>query len=319
MPENINDEIELANQLKDAIMDRYNAEEDRLEDLKSLSLDIKNYLDDLLVGDLSPLTNLQRFNELSDRFAQDLVDINSTDSEVASRAANSILNNADALLTLGNDLFAIGPEYQDLFDYVYGSLKDVGIELENTIVSEEEILSELQLTTLEQLAAVDGILGILQSEEYTNFERDLIGVLTRIPEESIPIMQQQLDRLDRDTWQPMVKALEDIATNTGNIPQKAVGDYNVGFDQLAMIHQGEMIIPAEQAQLIREGQTSLAPANETLFNPGVDNSDVVNAINILTQVVAETQEEIIDQNDKVINKNVIDNKSGVNIKTVGMV
>ena len=99
-----------------------------------------------------------------------------------------------------------------------------------------------------------------------------------------------------------------------------VGAVDVPFDQLALIHQGEMIIPTEQAQMIREGNVTLGATNEGTTT--LETSDIVNAIHVLTQVVAETQEELIDQNDRGIKgtQNILNNTSnGATIKTVGMI
>ena len=293
IPETIQEQIDLANELTDAIMERYNSELGYVESLKQLSIDIKGFLDDLAVGELSPLTNMQMFEELNSRFIQDLADINSEDSTIAAAAGERILDNASALLELGSDLYAIGPEYQALFEFVAGSLAQVGVNLDDKVVSETELLTQLQETTIEELEAVRGILAILTENQMSVYEQDLLEATQAIDasndniytilSENLPEMKTAL--LDWAGPAPISDIIPDIGSN-------AAGTETVPFDQLSMIHRGEMIIPEVNAEQLREGSASIGGA--------FDTSGIVSAIGTLTEVLAEGQEELIDQGERQI-------------------
>ena len=81
----------------------------------------------------------------------------------------------------------------------------------------------------------------------------------------------------------------------GSINTFGAGTPEIEFDQLALVHQGEMIIPEADASLLRSGDVTIG----TEF-PTLDNSDVVAAIGVLTQVLADSQEDLIELGEQQV-------------------
>jgi len=119
--DSISDQILLVEDLREAVMARYDAEieaeqelqnsiMDSISALKDLSLEINNFLDDLFVGDLSPLTNSQRLAEAQSQFDENLQNVLSQDTELAESARAELLESASTLLELGSLFWAIGPD-----------------------------------------------------------------------------------------------------------------------------------------------------------------------------------------------------------------
>jgi hypothetical protein len=82
------------------------------------------------------------------------------------------------------------------------------------------------------------------------------------------------------------------AADYGVVTSFAEGTNSVPFDSLAFIHQGEAIIPADQVETIRSATT-----NTPIMQ---DNSRVVEAIETLTRVLVQTQEDSMQLTEELI-------------------
>lgn len=350
-PGTISEEIQLVDDLRQAIMDRYSAELSLIEGqtaaFKDLAQEIRNYLDDLLISDLSPLTNFERLNEAQDQFLTNAVDVFSEDADVASNAASNLLSSADALLDVASAFFAIGPEYLNIFNLVTGVLADIDSTLIDKLTTDPTTLAveELNKVATEQLALLDGILIELKGQ---NEAQLAIDVGSSITEGMTPLIGDVIDKLqsiDDGSWTTIIEILQtinetgintiaaietltvggataEINTVTGDIsgldefnslasstfPSFDIGSLDIPNDMLANIHEGEAIIPKPFAESIREGDITLGRNNEdtderiregsmNLIVPQ-DNSDVVEAIQELTRVLAISQEDLVDITSK---------------------
>lgn len=315
-PVNTQEQITMVESLKTAIVDRYNAELSSIEKinsgLKDLSVNISDFLDSILISDISPLTNLERLNEAQNQFDNNLANIFSTDTAVSERAQSNLIDSANALLEQASNFYAIGPQFNSIFANVTESLKNLGLDINNVTQSNEDrilnLTDSMATTAVSQLKVLDDILSELQSKQQSVFEQDISNALQNTLPAAINSITAKLSTIDQYTWGPIL----DVLSNLGSY---AVGSNDVPFDQLALIHQGEAIIPKKEADALRKGSIT---TNTQFVAP--DNSEVVNAIKVLTQVLADTQIDLLEQGEKIeqaAKENKIDLSVPANTKGLG--
>jgi len=306
VPTNITEQIDLVLELKDAVIERYNIEQQEIQNtinrFKELSDSINEFLDELLVGDLSPLTNSERLAEASRQFYENIDGIFSTDTDISAAAADNLISSAETLLNIASEFFSISG-YRDLFVSVTDALKQVDESLLDRInLSEEavaineqtDILSTLQLETIEKLQVLDSILYVLEEQQQATLVSD-IEQLSELLIPHLDFITDKLQSLNDSTWVPILEVLRGLNSF-------ASGTQEVDADQLAMIHKGETILPRKTAESIRSGESVLANSTNITNNTTTDsdNSDIINAIKILTDVVAVSQEDLLDQGKELI-------------------
>jgi len=317
--ESITDQILLVEELRTAVVARYEAEVSAAEELegsiydsisalRDLSEEIGSFLDDLFVGDLSPLTNAQKLAEAQTQFDENLQNVLSQDTALAESARDDLLESASTLLELANLFFAIGPEYQAIFNDVVGSLEsidqsildEIGISEETlAIQSLESTLTELQLQTISQLQTLDSILVALEDQNTINLNNELSLYVPEIIN-SLDTITTKLEQVNNDSWNPILQQLITLNNTMSNLSSYGKGSEEIGFDQVAMIHKGETILTADTSEAIRSGETIYGSSDVlTSSSTSGSNADVVSAIQVLTQVLANGQEDIIDKNEEI--------------------
>ena len=314
---NIEDQINLVTELREAVIARYDAEVaaaeelqssiiDSIASLKELSKEIGDFLDDLFVGDLSPLTNAQKLAEAQSQFDENIQNVLSKDTELAEGAREALLNSASTLLEVASTFWAVGPEYQAIFNDVVGALEALDQSLIEDIALSEETLAinnlsdnftELQLQTLNQLQTLDEILIALEAQNIINLSNELANYAPEINNNLTAILTK-LEQVNNDSWNPILiemRSLNNIMSGMGSF---AKGSEEISYDQVAMIHKGETILTADTSKAIRSGE-SIYGVSDALPTTNGDSSDVVDAIRILTQVVASGNEDMLDKNEEL--------------------
>jgi hypothetical protein len=316
----IEEQISLVNDLEAAVMDRYTAEVEAMEELedsildsisslRDLSEEIGNFLDDLFVGDLSPLTASEQLAEAQIQFDENLLNVLSEDSDVAAKAAEDLLSSASTLLELSNSFWSIGPEYEAVFNSVVAALEGVDQALLDQIQLSEETLAinsleialtELQLETITQLQTLDSILTVLEEQNTLELNAEL-ALYAAENVANLTAITDKLSEINNDSWNPIYLELVDLNATMSGMGSFAKGSEEISYDQVAMIHKGETILTADTSNAIRSGESiyGTTDALPTMGGNGDNNSEVVDAIRILTQVVATGQEDIIDKNEEV--------------------
>ena len=314
-PESITEQIALVEDLRVAIVDRYNLEANAIEELNdglgTLSVSIRDFLDNILVSDISPLTNIERLNEAQNQFTDNLNDVLSNDATVSERAQSNLLTSANTLLEQASEFYAIGPQFNAIFTDVTTKLKELGVDINAQVSTNEERIvtatENLASSAISQLETLDKVLLELQSKQQDEFESDVVYAMQNTLPSAITGITKKLAEIDQSSWTPIKNAL----TNLGSF---AVGTNSVAYDQLALIHKGEAIIPQKDAEALRNGSVS---SNTQFVAP--DNTDVVNAIKTLTQVLVDTQVDLLEQGEKIEKAAGESIKIGVPATTKGLV
>jgi ferritin-like metal-binding protein YciE len=349
-PGSISEEIQLVDDLRQAIIDRYNTElnliSEQGEAFKALSIEIQDYLDNLIISDRSPLTNFERLSEAQDQFLNNATNIFSDDQDISTRAAENLLESADALLETAFEFFSIGPEYLKIFNLVTDVLGEIDATLIESLNADPTItaIEDLHQTTIDQLTLLDNILVELESQNQQILADDIAGNITEGMAPLIGDIIDKLQSLDDDTWSIIITQLEilnqssintihaienltvggittDINTVTGDIdnlsgfndllqdsitPSFDIGTLDVPSDTLANLHKGETVIPKPFSDSLREGKITLGiPSGEDNLREGSvtlipqqDNTEIVEAIRELSQILAVSQEDIADATNK---------------------
>jgi|GEM_PF-2629061 len=302
-PENISEQITLVEDLRTAVIARYEAEkeaineiEELIENLEDFIGDISDFIDSLFVQEISPTTSYEKLIESERQFKEDLKNIYSKDKDIAAQARENILSSAETYLGLANEFFSIGDGFKEIFDFVVKSLRSVEHLTEGKlgrVQNKEEDLDDIAKDTLEQLGVLDNILDELVSMNDIAFANEVEEAALYIGD-AIGAVETKLQTLNDSTWEPILHILESMGSFEA-------GAENVEQSQLAFVHKGEAILSQNSANLLRSGELSLiskAPEQRAI-QANVDNSNIVEAINILTQVVAAGNEENLEQTEKI--------------------
>jgi hypothetical protein len=282
-PGSVSEEIQLVDDLRNAITDRYSLElallEDQQEAYKDLSLEIRSYLDDILLSDVSPLTNLERLTEAESQFLANAANIFSEDEDIAAKAAEDILSSADAFLEAASGFFSIGPEYQKVFNQVTSTLEALDIEL--LAKKDETVLAIEQLNTdiIDQLGILDSILIELQSQNEDVLILDTAAAITEGMTPLIGEIISKLQSIDDGSWTQMISILEVIAatglSNTGNIETIVTPDSTFDYNTLTGIIEStpvEIISSPEVETIIYTDPVMIDSLSEILSSIGLTNT-----------------------------------------------
>lgn len=113
--------------------------EDSSSKLRDYAKSLRDFSSSLVTGSLSIATPLEKFSQLQSEFSSVAGLAKTGDLEALGKIQNASQN----LLTSGRELWASGPKYQELFEYVTTTLADVG-----TFADAKADVQELQLNAM---------------------------------------------------------------------------------------------------------------------------------------------------------------------------
>ena len=193
-------QLELLQELQGLMKERYQTEIDAVSGLvsdanrlKDAAKSLRDYVDGLRVGDLSPLTMGQRLAESAQQFADTLSKAQGGDKE----ALSALQGKASTYLGLGRDYYASSAPYSGsggIFEQVTGSLSALGVSLDG--------MASGQLTAA-QTAAAQAQYSAAALAEMTRL-RDGFGALNST-------LMQQTQRQASDAAAILLKMKDDEA------------------------------------------------------------------------------------------------------------
>jgi tape measure domain-containing protein len=136
-------QLDLASQLKEEILDRYAAEKESTKDLLNFAKKLREYVQDLRLTDLSPMTNAQKLQEASSQYASTLAMANAGDTE----AMDALQGKAGEYLKLAREFYASSEAYKSIFDAVTSQLDAAAAAAEGQAkpaTADEQQVAELQ-------------------------------------------------------------------------------------------------------------------------------------------------------------------------------
>lgn len=140
-------QLELAGQLKDLVLEKYTLEKENAQKLIDASKELKEYADSLKMGDMSPLTQQQKLAAAQQEFQQLVTKARGGDQESLGKVSGS----ADQYLKLARDMFASSPEYTRLYDTVLQAINGLQVDTERDGTAQLNRAVQEQASQLERL------------------------------------------------------------------------------------------------------------------------------------------------------------------------
>jgi tape measure domain-containing protein len=175
------EKVNIISEINQAVMDRYQAELDMLGKVSDSVKQIKSYLDGLLIGDKSPLTNAEKLATAQAQWNTQLALAKAGDID----AMAGITQAADNYLTLARAYYASGADYTAIFQQVYDALATLA---NPAGISESEYkakMLEYQTSAITELQQLDQTLLTIYANEKINFDNQsakLIDTLESLKE-----------------------------------------------------------------------------------------------------------------------------------------
>lgn len=171
--DNLDEQISLANKLRETITQRYAAEQQAQERMMRFARGLDDYLRKLRTSDKSTGSIYDRLTEAQKQFAEDVALSRGTGAE-ADAARGRITNTSDTLLDLARQFYASGEGYQQIYNDVVGGLE--GLQIDTRTEAERQLDAinagnDSALKQIDELQALRGTfddkLGVLQQQQVT--------------------------------------------------------------------------------------------------------------------------------------------------------
>jgi len=154
---------ELRAQLKTTFEDRKRELESSISALEKIKTSLVDFKTQLLQGNLSPLSDLDKFSQLRTEYDKLLQDVRSSDSAVAEKAAEKFPALSQQLLTAASTLYGSGELYQTLHKSILADL-DTTTEIVNTKLTDAQ--RQLELLTAQGIT-----LGLIEANTKTTAQK----------------------------------------------------------------------------------------------------------------------------------------------------
>ncbi|OQW92920.1 MAG: hypothetical protein BWK79_00155 [Beggiatoa sp. IS2] len=247
-PEELEKRIALAEDLRKAVVDRYNEEKDLLEekhkeemehakDLLRISKDMRETVNSLKLGDLSTLTHGEQLTEARRQYDELKVKAKGGDAE----AAQKFIEMSKELLGKGREYHASGSEYDALFKMVTGDLDSLGLDLEAMAKEGDKPFEESQYAgelkgiqdkALKELETLNGVIGTTQQETTDVLANALVDLGGRFGvniEELIGVLRTEFpelgDRLESVVANIKGESIPEASTQGVAVTDQQIMDY----------------------------------------------------------------------------------------------
>lgn len=165
--------LQLAGELKDLMLQKYQVEKDSLTRLIDFGKQLRGYVDSLKVGNLSPLTMGQKLAEAQAQYQATFAKAQGGD--VA--AQGMLQGKADTYLQLAQTALASSSEYSAIFSEVTNGLDSLGIESMSAAEQANQTATE-QLAELQRLSDFVGSVEVTANSYYNSSLTALASQIT---------------------------------------------------------------------------------------------------------------------------------------------
>lgn len=196
-------QIDLAGELTDLVLERYQLEKSNAEALLDFGKSLKAYVDNLKLSQLSPLTTGEKLAEASKQYQATLAAAKGGDKT----AMSALQGAANSYLELARTYYASSNDYTKIFESVTASLTSLGASSQTEAQRQLNVSSE----SLEELKRLQKIAYDAYLQADTEFEIQKT------------ILQEQVNQLLRTATG--IEAVRDILSN---LPAALAGQINSG-------------------------------------------------------------------------------------------
>lgn len=196
-------QIELAGELSDIILSRYQAEQQNSQKLLDFGKSLQAYVNGLKIGNLSTLTPAEKLAEAGKQYADTL-----KKAQAGDESAKSALQGASsAYLDLARTYFASSEDYTKIFNSVTGSLESLGISSQTDAQKQLEVSSQ----NLSELKKLESIVSGAYAKAKTDFD-----------------VQKNLLQLQIDQMLRTANGIEAVRDILGSLSPELSGQINSG-------------------------------------------------------------------------------------------
>ena len=215
--ENLDEQIGLANELRDIIGQRYASEIENSRKLLDFSRGIGDYLRNLRVSDKSTGSIFDRLTEAQKQFQEDVMLSRGT-GEQAELARGRVTRASDTLLDLARQYYASGSGYQDIYSQVVSGLEGLQIDTRSEAEKALSAAQEGNAIAEKQIAELQALKG--------TFDQRMSGLLSK-QSEQVSVMQGLAGQLGL-SQSAILQALKDLPSGisgaiASTMPMPAVG------------------------------------------------------------------------------------------------
>lgn len=215
--DNLDEQIGLANKLRETITQRYAAEQQAQERMMSFARGLGDYLRRLRTSDKSTGSIYDRLTEAQKQFAEDVALSRGTGAE-ADAARGRITSTSDTLLDLARQFYASGEGYQQIYNGVVGGLEGLQIDTRTEAERQLDAINAGNDSALKQISELQALRGTFDSK---------LGALQQQQATYIAEMQKLAGQLGL-SQSAILQALKDLPSSisgaiAGIMPMPAVG------------------------------------------------------------------------------------------------
>ena len=160
----VEQKMSIAGELKDTILAKYQVERDSITKLLDLSRQLKNFVEGLKVGSMSPLTTTQKLEEAKKQYESILAKAKGGDTT----AQGALQGSATTYLDLARTALASGTEYRTIFDDITTSLDMFSVDTQTAEERMVELNKSQEIELMKLVSQLNTIESVADSYYKTN-------------------------------------------------------------------------------------------------------------------------------------------------------
>lgn len=160
----VEQKMSIAGELKDTILAKYQVERDSITKLLDLSRQLKNFVEGLKVGSMSPLTTTQKLEEAKKQYESILAKAKGGDTT----AQGALQGSATTYLDLARTALASGTEYRTIFDEITTSLDMFSVDTQTAEERMVELNKSQEIELMKLVSQLNTIESVADSYYKTN-------------------------------------------------------------------------------------------------------------------------------------------------------
>lgn len=223
-------QLEIAGELKDLVLEKYQTEKQNAEDLIQYGKDLNKYVTDLKTGDLSPLTNKQKLEVAQSEYNQTLKNSMSDDKDVRDQARGDLQGKASSFLDLAHTYYTSSQEYKDIFSNVTTQLGDLGM----SSIESGKTLQDLNLEQIDELKHLRDVAQSIEGTAKSEYQASLNQTAAQMT-----ALQSMADSLGVLSGLPEILSglSSELAAGLGSKGISGAAVNNTGSDQIEALYQ----------------------------------------------------------------------------------
>ena len=287
------EELDMHERLRDEQMARYEEELAHVERMQGFAKDLRGFVDDLMLSDVSPLTNQQRFEEAQKQYQQTLTAAQRGDES----AIVELKGASQAYLKEARNFYASSQDYTDIFSAVTGDVGAMAGQLEavqaanaplsnevfqqgvaeitarhdTEIATLEKEIDQINQSALEQMRSVDATMGRVEAGITSDFNTDM----SALGEKMKSAQAKAAADINAGTNVSYTKLAASTKAGTDLI---ATTTYNIGQGQIETMAYGDSSLLggiASTAARIAEQTGITIGGNNSLLNELQNNTNAI--------------------------------------------